>query len=132
MPSVPRGLRLNNAGNIEHGADWKGLGERVDERFCSFVSPEYGVRAIYRILRTYHRKYSIDTIHGIIYRWAPPCENPTDVYVKNVSNWADYPATKTIDINDYELMARIVYGIIRQEQGYCPFDLDFIERSIQL
>src|SRR3546814_15549311 len=52
---IPRGIRLNNPGNIEHGAPWEGLDPRNRyPRFCGFVSSEYGLRDIVRVLVTYY------------------------------------------------------------------------------
>src|SRR3546814_16679791 len=88
---IPRGIRLNNPGNIEHGAPWEGLDPRNrDPRFCGFVSPEYGIRAIVRVLITYYDKRRaragsrIDTVREIVERWARAWETNTDAYAKQV------------------------------------------------
>src|SRR3546814_17442973 len=87
---IPRVIRLNNPGNIEHGAPWEGLDPRNrDPRFCGFVSPEYGIRAIVRVLITYYDKRRardgsrIDTVREIVERWAPAGENNTEAYAKH-------------------------------------------------
>lgn len=120
MPKL--GIRLNNPGNIEKGEKWQGLADlQAHPRFCTFVSPEYGIRAIVRILQAYNKKHRISTIDGIIKRWAPPNENPTDAYQKNVSTWSGIGRRDKIDFTSVDQLAKIVKGIIRQENGIQPY-----------
>ena len=70
-----RGIRNNNPGNIRWGSAWQGLkvdGKEQDKDFCVFIAPEYGIRAMCKILLNYSRLYKINTVAGIIHRWAPP------------------------------------------------------------
>lgn len=122
MPSITKGIRLNNPGNIEHGEDWQGLADvQPDKRFCAFVTPEYGIRALCKILQSYNKKYKITTIDGIINRWAPSHENPTDAYCANVSKWSGYGRTEKLDFKSRDMYARIAKAITRQENGICPY-----------
>ena len=110
---LPRGIRNHNPLNIRRSKDqWKGQVEREqsqvclnsaerdglrpevkglaeaqnDRAFCQFKSLEYGWRAAFYLLtRTYYHKYRLDTIRGIISRWAPSSENDTSAYIANVS-----------------------------------------------
>ena len=52
--SQPRGIRNNNPGNIEHnGTNWQGMDNPPhDGRFIRFVTPQYGIRAMARVLTT--------------------------------------------------------------------------------
>ena len=60
MTRPARGERNNNPGNIRHGSKWQGLSaQQTDPSFCQFVSPEYGIRAIYKLLQTYQKKYEL-------------------------------------------------------------------------
>ena len=71
MAKIARGERNNNPGNIRHGAKWQGLAStQTDKDFCQFISPEYGIRAIYKLIQTYQKKYGLNTIKTIIYRYA--------------------------------------------------------------
>ena len=36
-------------------------------------------------LLTYQRQHGLDTVKGILNRWAPPSENDTGAYVQTVS-----------------------------------------------
>ncbi|MCE1635766.1 structural protein, partial [Enterobacter hormaechei] len=84
---MSRGIRNNNPGNIRWGDDWQGLmpaSQRTDKSFCQFVGPEYGLRAMIKILHNYNRKYGLKTVKEIISRWAPTNENNTDAYINHV------------------------------------------------
>ena len=87
---LPRGIRNNNPLNIRRtGKDqWKGLSKTQNDRgFCQFESMEWGWRAAFYLLtRTYFQKHGLQTIRGIISRWAPPQDhNDTEAYIRNVS-----------------------------------------------
>lgn len=118
-----RGIRLNNPGNIEKGLNWKGLADiQPDERFAAFVSPEYGIRAICKVLQTYNTKYKIKTITGIVNRYAPPHENPTARYAKNVSDWTGFGLKEPLDFTSQVTLAKLAKAITRQEQGVIPWE----------
>ncbi|MBF4328050.1 structural protein P5, partial [Vibrio anguillarum] len=78
---MTRGIRNNNPANIEdNGTPWRGrMGN--DGRFIIFDSPVNGIRALARILNTYKVKHGLNTIEGIINRFAPPVENDTNSYI---------------------------------------------------
>lgn len=121
----PRGFRNNNPGNIEWGDDWVGLSKnRTDNRFCQFISVEYGIRAIFKILDTYRKKYGLTTITQIINRWAPPSENDTGSYIKSVCQSC---AIGPDEVLDQEALPKVVRAIIRHENGINLFSLTFIE-----
>jgi hypothetical protein len=74
--SGPRSLRNNNPGNIEKSAvKWQGEVEGSDSRFVTFATPEDGLRAMQQNLLTYQDKHGLNTVEGIIGRWAPAKEN---------------------------------------------------------
>ena len=84
---LPRGIRNNNPLNIRRSKDkWKGLSiTQNDPSFCQFETLEWGWRAAFWLLtRTYYHKYRLFTIRAIISKWAPPCENKTEAYIRNV------------------------------------------------
>jgi hypothetical protein len=130
------GIRRNNPGNLEKGTSWKGLADiQPDKRFCTFVTPEYGIRALTKVLLTYNKKYRIKTIEGIINRYAPPIENPTKQYIKNVALWSGVKEREAIDFTNPKQLASVVAGIIRQENGVQPYPeaviLDGVEMALE-
>jgi hypothetical protein len=117
-----RGLRNNNPGNIEKGTDWQGLNkEQLDSRFATFESPEMGIRAIAVILKNYQKKYQINTIEGIINRWAPSKENDTKSYINEVSKNSGINPKQKIDLNDNNVLLPIIKAIIKHENGSNPY-----------
>ena len=122
---MSRGIRNNNPGNIRHGIDWDGLDEdqSKDEEFSQFSTPEYGIRAMFKILKTYDNKYNLNTIEGIINRWAPPIENDTESYIDFVSSKVGKDRSEVLDQEDYTLL---VEAIIHMENGEQPYPLVLI------
>lgn len=111
-----RGIRNNNPGNIRHGDKWQGLSaEQTDSEFCVFSQPEYGIRALCRILRTYQRKYGLRDVHSIINRFAPPVENDTESYIKSVCLKLDVTPETLIDLEEKGIMLNLLKAIIRHE-----------------
>ncbi len=62
-----------------------------------YFTPEYGIRAIYKLIQTYQNKYGLNTIKSIIYRYAPPNENNTLGYIERVSKEIGIESNKHID-----------------------------------
>lgn len=121
---LPRGIRNCNPGNLDRtSAKWQGLvmeHEITDSRFCQFIDPTWGIRAMAVTLITYQDKHGINTIRGIIGRWAPPVENDTGAYVKSVCKAAGIGPDERLDIHRYAAMQPIVEAIIRHENGAGP------------
>lgn len=131
----PRGIRNNNPGNIRCGEEWQGLvpkDQRTDKSFCQFTSPEYGIRAMIVILRSYQSKYGLRTITGMIKRWAPPKENDTQAYINSVAASTGTGADSQIDLNDSRKLFPLLQAIIRHENGIQPYSLDVLVRALEL
>lgn len=118
--TLPRGIRNNNPGNIDYSERyrWQGLdAPPSDGRFCRFKSAADGIRALARTLITYQKKHGINTIRGIINRWAPPVENDTGAYVNQVAKACGLAADQALDVETYDHLAPIVKAIINHENG---------------
>lgn len=130
--TLPRGLRNNNPGNIDRkaGTTWRGMSadQSADGRFVVFDAPEWGIRAIARVLRSYQGR-GLRTIQQIISTWAPPTENDTAAYVAQVSRATGYAAN--LPITDAQLPG-IIEAIIRHENGQQPYPAELIARGIEL
>ena len=133
MSAIPRGIRNNNPGNIRWSNDqWKGLipkDQASDNSFCVFRSPEYGIRAMARILRKYTTykgmpgvgKPNIDTVREIISRWAPAIENDTEAYIQSVASKLGTTANAPFDVYDNAIMLKLLKAIIMHENGQQPY-----------
>ena len=88
MERRTRGMRNNNPLNIRRvvGTHWKGevVSPIEDKEFVQFCDIEHGVRAAFKILETYRKKYQAVCVRDIISRWAPPSENDTKGYINGV------------------------------------------------
>lgn len=122
--ALPRGVRNNNPGNIDYNKNnaWQGRLPRntsVEDRFERFVSPEYGIRALARVLITYQDKHGLATVRDIIGRWAPPTENNSGAYIDRVAQALKTGAMDRVDVHEYWTMKALVVAIIAHENsGY--------------
>lgn len=125
---TPRGIRLNNPGNIRHGDQWRGLSaEQPDPAFCKFVAPVYGIRAMVKILQSY-RKRGRDTVAEIISAWAPTVENDTAAYIKSVCSRVGVGPNDPVEPGNPNLLK----AIITHENGQQPYSDNTINDAIKL
>ena len=130
---IPRGIRNHNPGNIRHGDKWQGLSEeQTDSSFCVFEAPEYGIRALAKILLNYERKYGLNTVRKIINRYAPEVENDTASYVLSVAGQLGVAADEVIDVADTAVMLVLIKAIIRHENGCQPYDNEVLIKGIKM
>jgi len=117
--SSTKGMRNSNPGNIEANGNWQqwqgAIGD--DGRFIQFADLSWGVRAIARIMQTYKNSHGIDTMRGVVERWAPKVENDTEQYIRNVYSVTKIPPEAKIDLSDHATLRRIIQGIIVAENS---------------
>jgi hypothetical protein len=131
---MPRGIRNNNPGNIRVGENWVGLAERAqmtdfqvqEADFCVFSEPEWGLRAMARILQNYQTKHGLRTPHDIIARWAPASDN-NDVtsYANAVASALGVATTAIVDMSDEATLIPFIKAVARHENGHRPPYADF-------
>ena len=130
------GERNNNPLNIRKvpGTHWKGeilpsiQGGAGGGSFVRFESMEWGIRAAFVLLRTYSVKYRANCVADIIKKWAPPSENNTDRYIKNVCFWTGFGGLQRLTEKDWPLL---VWAMARQECGEV-LDEGVIQRGFDL
>lgn len=118
--TLPRGVALNNPLNLrQQMIAWVGLAtDQPDAEFCKFKSPEYGFRAPFIDFRTKQRKHGINTIRGLISRWAPPEDNnDTEAYIRHVCAQTGHEDSDVIDFTEWDQVMPIVIAMTVQEQG---------------
>lgn len=129
--SIPRGIRNNNPGNIRHGDKWKGLSaEQKDSDFCTFDTPEYGIRAMGITLMNYQRKHGLQTVEDIINRWAPPVENDTKEYAAHIAAKLGVKPHSIIVVSD--VLPELVKAMILHENGKVPYDDATVQRGCDM
>lgn len=131
-PSLPRGIRNNNPGNIRRSGDpWQGLADnQTDSEFFQFIAPVYGIRALARVLKTYRDRYGLTTVQGIIDRWAPPVENNTGAYVQAVASAMGVAPNVPLSWDAGQLRA-LVAAIIHHENGQQPYSTALLDDGIR-
>lgn len=148
--SVPRGIRLNNPGNIRIGDKWQGLmapadmsaAQKREKEFCVFAAPKWGIRALARLLIAYKDKHRLTTITGIIARWAPPkgrvgsrtYTQNTGGYIAHVVALTGFGPDDEIDVYRYEHMRPLAIAIMKHETGLrdLPYDDLTIDEGLRL
>jgi len=99
----------NNLGNIRPTGSNTG--------FKQTPSKEQGLADIDANLLAYGQKHGIDTLRGVISRWAPASENDTGSYIDTVAKRLSLDPDQKIDLNDPAIRHLISTGIILQEKG---------------
>ena len=85
--------------------------------FQQFDTPEAGIKAVDDQLRIYGSKHKLKTLREVISRYAPPSENDTESYIKNVSQRTGLKPDEEIDLSNPTIRHIISGPIILQEQG---------------
>ena len=118
----PRGIRNNNPGNLNF-AHQKGavLEPGPNARFARFPTPEAGLAALRDQLRLYIVRDGIDTVTGIISKWAPPNENATASYIRAVCRFMCVGPDAKLGPPTPKLLTSLMNAIIRFENGQNPY-----------
>ncbi|MBK5145983.1 structural protein [Budviciaceae bacterium BWR-B9] len=137
MNKVSRGIRNNNPGNIDYNPanKWKGqlpYDPVIERRFCRFESPEYGIRALMSLLGTYQRKYKLNSVSGLINRWAPATENNTSAYVNTVAKALGVSPMDSVRVSDKNIAIGLAKAIVQHENGSQPYPDEVFERAFNL
>ena len=119
-----RSFRNNNPLNIKRNARNKWYGAKLtqtDKVFEEFEDLAYGVRAALIILKKYIDIYKLDTIEGIISKWAPEGENgkaATKNYINRVALSMHMNQTKQhLQFSDKQTIAELVAAMTLVESG---------------
>lgn len=114
--SLPRGFRNNNPGNIEDGPFAKSQPgySGTDGRFAKFASMDNGTGAMGNLLGSYEKK-GINTVNGIINRWAPASDgNPVSAYASTVAKEVGVDPNAPLTP---ELRPKVIAAMSRFENG---------------
>lgn len=144
MPTVTRGVRNNNPGNIDYNPrnQWQGQlppDPAIEKRFARFDTAENGIRALAKLVLAYRGKdgmpgvggTGIDTVREVINRWAPGVENDTESYIKAVAAGVGVAPNQPIDLRNFRTLIAITTGIIQHENGSVPYTASVIAEGVQ-
>ena len=75
--------------------------------------------AIGRNLDAYADQHGINTLAGVVSRWAPSSENQTEQLIQNAAERTGYAPNEPIDLHDPAVKQKVIGAIIQQE-GLAP------------
>ena len=121
--------RNRNPLNIRYSEKitWQGQDKSYKGTFVRFNRFSMGYRAAVKIMRAYHLR-DIRSIRDIVRTWAPPTENKTDEYVKNVVAFMnrmyecneappEYCARTQINLRDKKEVVKLLLAMTETEMG---------------
>ncbi len=77
----------------------------------------WGIRAMIKNLLSYYNN-GLNTLQGIIYKWAPPADNnPTSAYVNFVAVRTGFSPTQPLDLRNQTTMRKVVMAMTEMENG---------------
>ena len=119
---TPRGIRNNNPGNLNFAHQAGAVLEPgPNARFARFPTAEAGLEALRDQLTRYIVRDGIDTVTGIISKWAPPTENNTAAYIRGVAHALGAEPDDKLGQPNPKLIAGLMSAIIRFENGQNPY-----------
>ena len=129
---TPRGIRNNNPGNIRHSASqWQGMAaQQTDPAFVQFVAPEYGIRALAKLLNNYASRDGLNTVRLLINKYAPSNENNTEAYAQAVARALGVNPDTVISVPQH--LNALVEAIIQHENGQQPYQLAQITTGVAM
>jgi hypothetical protein len=117
--SSPLGLRNNNPGNIRSGNE-----------FARFGSPQAGLTALGKNLVAYQDRHGINTIAGIVNRWAPAADgNNVPAYMADVSRQTGFGINQPLDLHNPAVLAPLISAITKHENGQNPYSPEMIQQA---
>lgn len=102
----PIGMRYNNPGNLRPGG-----------HEAHYSSMNAGITAAMNNVLAYSHIHGLNTVSGIINRWAPPSENNTQAYVNFVAGRLGVTPYQQITVTDPQTMFELLMAIFYYENG---------------
>ena len=104
-PSTPAPMRNNNPGALMPGG-----------KLAQFGTPEAGMAALDANLKQYALK-GVNTLSGVIGKWAPPNENNTAAYIADASKRLGIDPNAKIDLSNPVVRNAVATAITLHENG---------------
>lgn len=122
-----RGIRQNNPGNIRPGQGFRGETGTIDN-YCVFDTAHNGIRAIGIDLLTKMER-AVDTVREIVTVYAPPAENDTEAYIRDVCRRTGFKDDDILNLNHLDVLVPFVRAVVFHENGSCPYPPSVIEAA---
>ena len=112
VPASVAHVKGNNPGNLRAAP-----GVSSTKGFAQFASLEDGIKAMAWTINGYPSRHHADTLRKMISTYAPPKENNTAQYIKNVASWTGFNPDAHLSIQDPKVISKIISAMVRQESG---------------
>lgn len=122
---APIGIRNNNPGNLRAWGNTPQAGG-----YARFASPEAGLAAMIKNLQAQQSVHGLNTISGIISKWAPPNENNTAAYIAEMEKSTGFRANQPLDLTDRKTVAPLVSGIIKHEGNSAGYSKEMVDKAV--
>ena len=131
---TPLNVRNNNPLNIkkDNRFTWRGEVGQDSNGFVVFDTVENGFRAAYKNLQTYKNKYGLDSIYGIVNRWAPESDsNPVTAYMRFLADSIGAEIDQALTPEHYPNLI-LAMSYFEGAKGRNAFSLEQVENGISL
>lgn len=136
-PSVPDkvlntiGYKFCNPLNIKvFGNNWSGMVGQDARGHAIFETPQDGICAAAKILKTYSSKYGINTVDGIVDRFCAATDGVTRAYISNVCKAMGVTPGEALDVKDPQVMTKLISAMMRQEIGAVAYSQETITAGV--
>lgn len=109
-----RGMRQNNPMNLR---SWQGYPQKGG--FAQFPNMQTGLEKGAIQLRRYGAR-GIDNLSDIVSTFAPPNENNTPKYIKDLSKLTGFAPDAKLDMNNPQVLQKLITGKSQLETGFRP------------
>ena len=127
-----RGQRNNNLLNIRYnkGNNWQGQTGQDDSGYAQFDNRFSGIRAADKVLNNYSKLHNIDTIEGMVNRFAPKGDNnPVDAYIDNIYDKTGIERGSKINLQDPNVRNQLLPVMGNFETPGANITLDDLQRA---
>lgn len=132
MGSEIGAYKTNNPGNIvRSNIPWTGKIFANEDRFEKFATPQDGLNAMAQNLVSYGQR-GLNTVAGIVGRWAPRHENNTAQYAARVAEEIGVQPTTPLNMGNAATLRSLMAAMIRQENSEQPFAPVMLDRAAAL
>lgn len=114
-------ISTNNPGNLRPSSPpW--LGEVTPRRgYGVFDTAEHGLRALAKQLIAYQDRHHCNTVCTIINRYAPPIENDTTSYIRDVCARMAVTQDQVLQLHNPGTLKALAVAIVWHENGAQPY-----------
>ena len=99
-------------------------------QFQKFSSNEEGLRAMARQLLRYERRDKLDTVEGIVSKYAPSSENNTQAYIKSVLARTGFAPGQHLNLENPAVLSNLMSAMTKQENSRSNFTASDIQRIL--